>query len=138
MLFTNDNKILYSVEINGDGTCDMYNFRTMYHNPTAIYALLQVEFPQVGAIEGYLKTPFVLTLEFYNNIRNPNIDNLINKFTSLLNERELNFKIEENPLKIIVVDIEINDICMLIDLHEFQLLCIQLSIVSSWHLFGTH
>lgn len=137
MLLINDNQVLYSVELTGDGTCDMYNFRTMYHNPTANYDLLQVEFPQVGAIEGHLIAPFVLILEFYDNIRNLHIDSLINNVTSLLQEREFTFKIEVNPLKIIVVGIEINDIHMLIDLEEFQFVWNELTIMSACHLLGT-
>jgi hypothetical protein len=138
MLLVNNNEVLYSVELNGDGTCDMYNFRTMYHNSIANYSLLQIEFPNVGAVEARLTAPFVLILEFYSNIRNPQISSLLERVTSLLQEHEFNFKVEESPLRLVAVGMDVDDVCILINLEEFQLLCKELTSMSAWHFLGTN
>lgn len=137
MQYIKDNEVLYLIEHQNAVTCDYYNIRKMYHNPEANFDVIKVELLAVGSVQEELKAPYVLVLDFLGNIKNPTLDETIKRLQKFLEEREISCQVTEIPLKVTIVGIDLNDVCMLIDSDEFQNICNTVKSASVWHLFGT-
>jgi hypothetical protein len=135
MLFIRDNEILYSLERNEDGSCDVYNFQTMQHNPNAFYPHMELTFRRIDAREANDYGDYRLVLDFLANQRNQLIDGYIQRLTELLTNREYHVHVNENPLSVVSNPVTIYDVCLLIQLPEFQTLHKELVKLSVWHLY---